>query len=244
MSRPVTTARTPSSASAREASMETMRAWGCGLRRILPCSMPGSEMSSVYAALPVALASPSTLRWGLPTSVKDSGAASGPGASPVSARAPPAAAPGESSPKAGPRPRGSLMGRPPARRAPRATRRPPPRPRRRCGCSRVQRQRLPASASRIVARLGASSRSSKATAEHRMPGVQKPHCAAPFRSKASCSGCGRPAPASPSTVRTSRPSTSSTGVMHDRWGAPSTMTVHAPQSPLSQPCLEPVSPMT
>ena len=50
--------------------MERMRAWGCGLRRIFACSIPGSEMSSVYAALPVALASPSTLRWGLPMSVK------------------------------------------------------------------------------------------------------------------------------------------------------------------------------
>ncbi len=47
MSRPVMTAWTPSRASAFEVSTETIRAWGWGLRRIFPWSMPGRAMSSV-----------------------------------------------------------------------------------------------------------------------------------------------------------------------------------------------------
>ena len=46
MSRPVTTACTPGIASASDASIETMRACGCGERRIFACSMPGRAMSS------------------------------------------------------------------------------------------------------------------------------------------------------------------------------------------------------
>src|SRR5437660_379758 len=34
-------------------------AWACGLRRIMPCSMPGRLMSKEYFALPVALSGPS-----------------------------------------------------------------------------------------------------------------------------------------------------------------------------------------
>ena len=44
---PVTTATTPGSASAWLASIETMRACGCGLRSTLACSMPGMAMSNV-----------------------------------------------------------------------------------------------------------------------------------------------------------------------------------------------------
>jgi len=43
---PVSTACTPSKASARLVSIERIFAWGCGLRRNLQCSMPGSWMSS------------------------------------------------------------------------------------------------------------------------------------------------------------------------------------------------------
>jgi hypothetical protein len=46
MSRPVITACTPGSASAREASIETIRACACGERSVLACSIPGSAMSS------------------------------------------------------------------------------------------------------------------------------------------------------------------------------------------------------
>ena len=40
--------------------METMRACGKGLRRILPWSIPGSLMSVTYSARPVARSQPST----------------------------------------------------------------------------------------------------------------------------------------------------------------------------------------
>jgi hypothetical protein len=46
ISRPVTTACTPGIASAALVSIDKMRACGCGERRILPCSIPGSTMSS------------------------------------------------------------------------------------------------------------------------------------------------------------------------------------------------------
>ena len=36
-----------------------MRADGCGLRRISPCSIPGSRMSYAYGALPVTFSSES-----------------------------------------------------------------------------------------------------------------------------------------------------------------------------------------
>ena len=42
----VTTAATPGSASARLVSIDRMRACANGLRRIAPCTMPGSLMSS------------------------------------------------------------------------------------------------------------------------------------------------------------------------------------------------------
>ena len=45
-SAPVTTATTPSSACAREVSIERMRACANGLRRIAMCSIPGRTMSS------------------------------------------------------------------------------------------------------------------------------------------------------------------------------------------------------
>ena len=52
----------------------------------------------------------------------------------------------------------------------------------------------------------------KARAAISIPGVQIPHCAAPASRKAACSPSSDPEPAaSPSTVRTSRPSTWQTG---------------------------------
>jgi hypothetical protein len=64
ISAPVTTACTPSIDSASDVSIETIRAWGCGDRRIFPCSIPGRTMSSVYCARPVLFARPSSLRCG------------------------------------------------------------------------------------------------------------------------------------------------------------------------------------
>ena len=45
-SRPVTTACTRGSASAAAVSIETIRAWASGLRRIAPWSIPRTTMSS------------------------------------------------------------------------------------------------------------------------------------------------------------------------------------------------------
>ena len=47
MSAAVTTASTPGMASAREASMETMRAWGNGLRTFFAQTVPGGTTSAV-----------------------------------------------------------------------------------------------------------------------------------------------------------------------------------------------------
>jgi len=52
----------------------------------------------------------------------------------------------------------------------------------------VQRQRLPASPSRMSARSGSGFFSSKCTAARIIPGVQMPHCAPPHSRNASCKG--------------------------------------------------------
>src|SRR5215470_412344 len=59
-SEPTTTVTTPSSASAREASMFLITACGYGECRILPISIPGTERSSVYFPCPVVLPAEST----------------------------------------------------------------------------------------------------------------------------------------------------------------------------------------
>src|SRR5215470_3997909 len=55
----VMTAFTPGRASAADASIDLMRACACGLRRTLPCSMPGKLISAPYRARPVTLSTPS-----------------------------------------------------------------------------------------------------------------------------------------------------------------------------------------
>ena len=55
----VMTAFTPGRASAWEVSMDRMRAWAWGLRRIPPTSIPGSEWSAANRARPVTLSTPS-----------------------------------------------------------------------------------------------------------------------------------------------------------------------------------------
>src|SRR5690348_12122012 len=69
-SRPVSTAFTPGTASACDVSIETMRAWGCGLRSSLAYSMRGKNRSSANFVTPVTLAVASTLRSALPTTAK------------------------------------------------------------------------------------------------------------------------------------------------------------------------------
>jgi hypothetical protein len=46
MSAPVMTALTPGTASAAVVSIDTTRAWACGLRTSTPCSIPGSVKSA------------------------------------------------------------------------------------------------------------------------------------------------------------------------------------------------------
>src|SRR5580700_7440243 len=104
----------------------------------------------------------------------------------------------------------------------------------------VQRHRLPPSASRISWVEGSAFSSSRAFADMITPGPQKPHCSEPKCSNNFCNGWRCSAVASPSIVRISRPSTWPTSIRQEFTGLPSTITVHAPQSPTSQPSFAPV----
>ena len=55
----VTTACTPSIASAADVSIDLMRAWACGLRKTAPQIILGNLMSAPYNARPVTLSRPS-----------------------------------------------------------------------------------------------------------------------------------------------------------------------------------------
>src|SRR3954465_1465014 len=63
---PVRTRCTPAYAAAREPSIDSMSACGCGERSIFMCSIRGSTTSSAKRVSPVTLARPSTRRRGLP----------------------------------------------------------------------------------------------------------------------------------------------------------------------------------
>src|ERR1700730_6525126 len=65
----VITALTPGSASALEVSIDTMRAWGCGLRSTRPMSWPGRLKAAPKRARPVTLSAPSGRRVRVPTYV-------------------------------------------------------------------------------------------------------------------------------------------------------------------------------
>src|SRR5256885_9610722 len=67
---PVSTALTPASAAAGEASIETMRAWAWGLRSSLAYSMRGRNRSSANLVVPVTFAVASTFRSAFPTTRK------------------------------------------------------------------------------------------------------------------------------------------------------------------------------
>jgi len=64
-----------------------------------------------------------------------------------------------------------------------------------------------------------------------MPGVQKPHCAAPWSTNARCRGLIVPLLANPSTVSIALPSALTAGYMHEYTAFPFRMTVQAPQPP-------------
>src|SRR5437773_7662606 len=64
---PTSTALTPGRAAALEVLIETMRAWGWGLRSSLAKSIRGRNRSSANRVTPVTFAVASTLRWAFPT---------------------------------------------------------------------------------------------------------------------------------------------------------------------------------
>ena len=72
-----------------------------------------------------------------------------------------------------------------------------------------------------------------------MPAVQKPHWKPGASRNCRCIGCRFSGVPRPSIVVTSRPSARNAGVMQLCTGSPSSHTVHAPQSPASQPFLTP-----
>src|SRR5262249_21214943 len=63
----VTTALTPGNAAAFETSIERMRAWAWGERRMRPTSMPGIVRSDPYWAVPVTFGTPSGRTGRVPT---------------------------------------------------------------------------------------------------------------------------------------------------------------------------------
>jgi hypothetical protein len=85
--------------------------------------------------------------------------------------------------------------------------------------------------------------SSSAVADTSIPGVQAPHCAAPWTRKEVCKRlCMGDRLARPSTVVTSHPATCPAATRQAHTGSPSSNTVQAPQSPASQPTFVPVRP--
>src|SRR5260370_17674168 len=105
----------------------------------------------------------------------------------------------------------------------------------------VHRQSTPPMASITAFSCGAEFLSSKAVAATSIPGVQAPHCAAPWVRNACCNFPPTFVSANPSTVVTSHPSTCPVATRHAQTGSPSNRTVQAPQSPASHPTLVPVS---
>src|SRR4051812_27540197 len=71
------------------------------------------------------------------------------------------------------------------------------------------------------------------------PGVQNPHCRASCAMKAFCTGCSLTAPM-PSTVVTDLSAAARAGIRQLTTGAPSSSTVHAPQTPAPHTSLVPV----
>src|ERR1700686_1714742 len=103
----------------------------------------------------------------------------------------------------------------------------------------VQPQRLPLSASRIVAGLGLGSFCSRSATATTNPGVQNPHYAAPASTRASWIGCKRSSAIRPSTVRTSRSCACAASTRQLQTSVPSSQTEHDPHPPCSQAFFEP-----
>jgi len=102
----------------------------------------------------------------------------------------------------------------------------------------VHRHRLPLSERGRSVRW----RSDSAAVVMIMPAVQNPHWNPCASRKLCCTGCRPSGGARPSIVVTSRPWARNAGYTHECTGLPSTCTVHAPQSPVSQPFLTPKQP--
>ena len=105
----------------------------------------------------------------------------------------------------------------------------------------VHRQTLPSSAFFISESVGLGVSLSRAVMVNTMPGVQKPHCTAPFSKKlcctfVRCSPCARP-----SMVVISASWQSTARVRHERIGLSSRSTVQLPHSPVPQPSFAPVN---
>ena len=75
-----------------------------------------------------------------------------------------------------------------------------------------------------------------------MPGVQMPHCAAPWARNASRRRSVTPSGPGPSTVWIEAPSAWAVATRQAQTCSPSISTVQAPQSPASQPIFVPVRP--
>src|ERR1035441_5429157 len=95
---------------------------------------------------------------------------------------------------------------------------------------------------RISVSDGRGFQSSNAFALSNMPGVQKPQCTASWSRNDSCNGCSLPSCANPSTVTTWCPLTCGARTRQEFTGSPSSRTVHAPHSPISQPHFVPSRP--
>jgi hypothetical protein len=68
----VVTALTPGRAIALSVLIDTIRAWACGLRLILPHNIPGNFMSAPKLARPVTLSTPSGRIGRVPTIFNES----------------------------------------------------------------------------------------------------------------------------------------------------------------------------
>src|SRR5579862_665364 len=91
--------------------------------------------------------------------------------------------------------------------------------------------------------LGDEFFSRSAVAETSIPGMQAPHCAAPWERNDCCKRLSTAElVANPSTVVISHPPICPTATRHEHTGSPFSSTVQAPQSPASHPTLVPVSP--
>ena len=96
--------------------------------------------------------------------------------------------------------------------------------------------------SRASSWVGSGFSASAAVIVVRNPGVQNPHCNPWQSANACCTGDSVPSGSvSPSTVVISALSALTASIRQDRVATPSTRTVHAPQTPCSQPTCVPVS---